>query len=164
MSSPMYSPTGTQVEYLVLNASELAPSPTGVSFAAASTIPANGLTALQALDVLGLVIRLHACDHGRCWGGRRLRGGVGAPTRYPRSWRREVPLTILHQRSGSRIRASTGRRCRGHPSSVPEGVDGLLDAAGSAPQPWVLCVTEECLPRCCHRRRQSRSATSGWCG
>jgi NADPH:quinone reductase len=55
MSSPTYSPAGTQAEYLVLNASELAPSPTGVSLVAASTIPANGLTALQALDAMGLV-------------------------------------------------------------------------------------------------------------
>ena len=89
ISSPMYSPAGTQAEYLVLNASDLAPSPTGLSLAEASTIPANGLTAFQALDAMGLGIRLHACNRGRRRGGWRLRGGVGAATRYPRSWRRE---------------------------------------------------------------------------
>ena len=54
MSNPMYSQAGTQAEFIVLDATELALSPAGLSVVAASTIPANGLAAFQALDALGL--------------------------------------------------------------------------------------------------------------
>ncbi|MFE9567380.1 NADP-dependent oxidoreductase [Streptomyces sp. NPDC006692] len=45
---------GAQAEYIVLNASAVAIAPTGFSPAEAATLPLNGLTALQALDLLGL--------------------------------------------------------------------------------------------------------------
>lgn len=44
---------GTFAEYVVLDAGDVAPAPAGVSLEAASTIPLNGLTAVQALDDLG---------------------------------------------------------------------------------------------------------------
>ncbi|MGW2202247.1 NADP-dependent oxidoreductase [Streptomyces sp. NPDC001774] len=47
-------PLGTQAEQVVLDARALAPAPAGVSAAAAATLPLSGLTALQALDALGL--------------------------------------------------------------------------------------------------------------
>lgn len=47
-------PLGTYAEQVVLDAADVAPAPAGVDGAAASTIPLNGLTALQALDALGL--------------------------------------------------------------------------------------------------------------
>ncbi|WP_406194234.1 NADP-dependent oxidoreductase [Kitasatospora sp. NBC_01560] len=47
-------PLGAYAEYLVLDASALAPAPAGVPAAEAATLPLNGLTALQALDLLGL--------------------------------------------------------------------------------------------------------------
>jgi len=46
---------GTYAERVVLDAADVAPAPAGSSSEAASTIPLNGLTALQALDALALV-------------------------------------------------------------------------------------------------------------
>jgi NADPH:quinone reductase-like Zn-dependent oxidoreductase len=45
---------GTYAERVVLDAADVAPAPAGSSSEAASTIPLNGLTALQALDALAL--------------------------------------------------------------------------------------------------------------
>src|SRR5882757_1223252 len=45
---------GTYAEQVVLDAADVAPAPQGVDSAAASTLPLNGLTAVQALDLLGL--------------------------------------------------------------------------------------------------------------
>jgi NADPH:quinone reductase len=47
-------PLGTYAERIVLDAVDVAPAPTGVNSVAASTIPLNALTAVQALDALGL--------------------------------------------------------------------------------------------------------------
>jgi NADPH:quinone reductase len=47
-------PLGTYAEQVVLDAADVAPAPGGVDSAAASTLPLNGLTAVQALDLLGL--------------------------------------------------------------------------------------------------------------
>ena len=47
-------PLGTYAERVVLDAAAVAPAPAGSSSEAASTIPLNGLTALQALDALAL--------------------------------------------------------------------------------------------------------------
>ena len=47
-------PLGTYAERVVLDAADVAPAPAGNSSEAASTIPLNGLTALQALDALAL--------------------------------------------------------------------------------------------------------------
>ena len=47
-------PLGTYAEHVVLDAADVAPAPQGVDSAAASTLPLNGLTAIQALDLLGL--------------------------------------------------------------------------------------------------------------
>ncbi|MBD0672953.1 NADP-dependent oxidoreductase [Streptomyces sp. CBMA156] len=45
---------GTYAEHVVLDAGTLAPAPAGAGFAQAATLPLNGLTADQALDLLGL--------------------------------------------------------------------------------------------------------------
>lgn len=47
-------PLGTHADQVVLDAGDVAPAPAGVDSAAAATIPLNGLTAVQALDALGL--------------------------------------------------------------------------------------------------------------
>ena len=47
-------PLGTYAERIVLDAADVAAAPTGVTSVAASTIPLNALTAVQALDALGL--------------------------------------------------------------------------------------------------------------
>ncbi|SHN29896.1 NADP-dependent oxidoreductase [Actinacidiphila paucisporea] len=46
---------GAYAEYLVLDATAVAPAPPGACPAAAATLPLNGLTALQSLDLLDLV-------------------------------------------------------------------------------------------------------------
>ncbi|MEV6211155.1 NADP-dependent oxidoreductase [Kitasatospora sp. NPDC051914] len=45
---------GTHAEYAVLPAAQLAPAPAGVPATTAAALPLNGLTALQALDLIGL--------------------------------------------------------------------------------------------------------------
>jgi NADPH:quinone reductase len=47
-------PLGTYAEQVVLDAADMAPAPAGSDGIAASTIPLNGLTAIQALDALAL--------------------------------------------------------------------------------------------------------------
>ena len=47
-------PLGTYAEQVVLDAADVAPAPQGVDSAAAATLPLNGLTTVQALDLLGL--------------------------------------------------------------------------------------------------------------
>jgi NADPH:quinone reductase len=47
-------PVGTYAEQVVLDAADVARAPEGAGSAAASTLPLNGLTAVQALDLLGL--------------------------------------------------------------------------------------------------------------
>ncbi|MFE6862675.1 NADP-dependent oxidoreductase [Nocardia sp. NPDC057668] len=45
---------GAYADYIALDASAVAPAPAGVPAVAAATLPLNGLTALQSLDLLGL--------------------------------------------------------------------------------------------------------------
>ena len=45
-------PTGAYAEQIALDAAHIAPAPRGIDLAAAATIPLNGLTAIQALDLL----------------------------------------------------------------------------------------------------------------
>lgn len=47
-------PLGSYAERVVLDAADLAPAPAGIGGIAASTIPLNGLSAIQALDALAL--------------------------------------------------------------------------------------------------------------
>ncbi|MFE7595465.1 alcohol dehydrogenase catalytic domain-containing protein, partial [Kitasatospora sp. NPDC057512] len=48
------SDLGTYAEHVVLDADALAPAPAGATLAQGATLPLNGLTALQALDLLDL--------------------------------------------------------------------------------------------------------------
>ena len=48
------TPIGAQADYVALNVDAIAPAPRTVPPAEAATIPLNGLTAAQALDLLGL--------------------------------------------------------------------------------------------------------------
>jgi NADPH:quinone reductase-like Zn-dependent oxidoreductase len=49
-----FLPTKGQAEYVVVPSHAVAPAPAGVAAAAAATIPLNGLTAAQSLELLGL--------------------------------------------------------------------------------------------------------------
>ncbi|MFC5911238.1 NADP-dependent oxidoreductase [Streptacidiphilus monticola] len=61
---------GTQAEYVVLPAGSVAAAPSSVPAETAATLPLNGLTALQALDLLGL-------DRGQTLLVTGAAGGVG---------------------------------------------------------------------------------------
>lgn len=54
MNDRLDVPLGTQAEYVVLDAHAVAPAPAKLDPASAATLPLAGLTALQALDALGL--------------------------------------------------------------------------------------------------------------
>lgn len=129
LSDRLDLPTKTQAEYVVLEADAVAPAP-GTDPVAASTLPLNGLTALQGLDLLGLspgqtvlvtgaagavggyAVELAVARGLRVVaaagdGDEELVRGFGAEVFVPRS----APLS------------ETVRR------AVPGGVDGALDAA-----------------------------------
>ena len=54
MRDLLTAPIGAQAEYVVLDSEAVAPAPSSVSPVEAATIPLNGLTASQALDLLAL--------------------------------------------------------------------------------------------------------------
>ena len=54
MRDLLSAPVGAQAEYVVLDTEAVAPAPHTVSPAEAATVPLNGLTATQALDLLAL--------------------------------------------------------------------------------------------------------------
>lgn len=54
LHSELVKPLGAYAEYATFEAVELAPVPKGLDPVAAATLPSNGLTALQALRILGL--------------------------------------------------------------------------------------------------------------
>lgn len=129
MSNPMYSQAGTQAEFIVLNATELALSPAGLSVVAASTIPANGLAAFQALDALGL-------DAGDTLA---ITGAAGAVGGYAAELAHQRGLRVLGIGSIEDDRFITGVGAEFVPRSdnpveairrrLPNGADGLLDSA-----------------------------------
>ncbi|MFJ7146858.1 NADP-dependent oxidoreductase [Streptomyces sp. NPDC100445] len=121
---------GTYAEFVVLDAEAVAPAPVGISAAEAATLPLNGLTALQALDLLAL-------EPGATL---LVTGAAGAVGGFA------VELATLR---GLRVVAAAGAQDEGFvraagarwfvPRSadlaeavrdlVPGGVDGALDAA-----------------------------------
>ncbi len=122
-------PLGAQAEYLVLDASVVARAPRTVSLVEASTLPLNGLTAWQALDLLavppgGTVLVTGA---GGAVGGFAVQLAVARGLRvvalagdeelarsFGASW--FVPRGVADL--GGAVRAL-----------VPGGVDGVVDAA-----------------------------------
>jgi NADPH:quinone reductase len=129
LSDRLDLPTKTQAEFVVLDNDAVAPAP-GDDLVAASTLPLNGLTALQALDLLnlktgqtllvtgaagavgGFAVELAVARGLRVVatasdGDEELAGSLGAEFFVPRS----APL------------AESVRQ------AVPGGVDGVLDAA-----------------------------------
>ena len=123
-------PTGSYAERIVLDAAHVAPAPHGIELAAAATIPLNGLTAVQALDLLaapagstvlitgaagalgGYLVELAA---GR---GLRVVATASAPDdRIVREWGAEVFIPRTPDLAGAVRRL------------FPGGVDAVLDAA-----------------------------------
>ncbi|MEV5514261.1 NADP-dependent oxidoreductase [Streptomyces flaveolus] len=123
---------GAYAEYLVLDATAVAPAPPDATAAAAATLPLNGLTALQALDLLGLV----AGDTVLVTGAAGAVGGFAVDLAVRRGLRvvaqagsadeefvRSLGAEWVVGRDASDL-ASDVRRL------VPGGADGALDTAG----------------------------------
>jgi NADPH:quinone reductase len=123
-------PLGTYAEQVVLDAGDVAPAPEGTDSAAASTLPLNGLTAVQALDLLGLSAGQAVLVTGAAGG----LGGFGVELAAMRGLRviaaagdddeklvRELGATAFVPRSADLAAAVRGL--------VPGGVDAAFDAA-----------------------------------
>ncbi|MFF8881959.1 NADP-dependent oxidoreductase [Streptomyces flaveolus] len=123
---------GAYAEYLVLDATAVAPAPPDATAAAAATLPLNGLTALQSLDLLGLV----AGDTVLVTGATGAVGGFAVDLAVRRGLRvvaqagaadeefvRDLGAEWVVGRDASDL-ASDVRRL------VPGGADGALDTAG----------------------------------
>ena len=125
------APLGTHAERVVLDGDAVAHTPAGLSDAAASTLPLNGLTAAQALDVLDL-------DRGNWLLVTGAGGGVGGLAVQLARLRGLRTIGIGRRGHEERARQlgideflaasdDLGNIVRGR---VPRGVDGVLDAAG----------------------------------
>lgn len=121
--------TGTQADYVVLPADVLAPAPAGTAPTEAATLPLNALTARQGLDLLGLTAGQKLAVTGAAGGvgGFALelaarRGldvvGVAGPQDEGFVTSRGAGFVARAEDIGAAVR-----------TVVPEGVDGLLDAA-----------------------------------
>lgn len=123
-------PLGTHAEQVILDAADAAPAPEGVDSAAASTLPLNGLTAVQALDLLGLAAGQTILVTGAAGG----LGGFGVELAAMRGLRvvaaagdddeklvRELGATAFVPRSADLAVAVR--------DLIPGGVDAAFDAA-----------------------------------
>jgi NADPH:quinone reductase len=124
------APIGAQAEYVVLDDDAVAHAPAGVSPAEAATVPLNGLTAWQALDLL----RLEAGQSLLVTGAAGALGGFAVQLAAMRGLRvlavasaqdeplvRELGAEEFVERTDD-LGAAVRRR-------VPGGVAGALDAA-----------------------------------
>ncbi|MFG2819647.1 NADP-dependent oxidoreductase [Kitasatospora sp. NPDC048365] len=123
---------GAYAEYLVLDAAAVAPAPPGVPAEAAATLPLNGLTALQSLDLLALA----AGDTVLVTGAAGAVGGFAVELAARRGLR---VLAQVRSADEKFIRSLGAERIVGHDTAdlahevrrlVPGGVDGALDTAG----------------------------------
>ncbi len=124
---------GTQAEYVVLDATALAPAPVGTSAVDAAGLPLNGLTALQALPLLGLAPGQSLLVTGAA-------GGVGA---FAVELAVRSGLVVYALAGPDDEKFVTGLGATLVPRSadpvaalrelVPAGVDGVLDAAVLGP-------------------------------
>lgn len=121
---------GAQSQYVVAPHLSVSPMPAGTSFAAASTLPMNGLTALRALEVAGL-------EEGQALA---VSGGAGLLAQFVIAIAKQRGLTVIADAKASDVQqvkdhgadivvergpdfANAVRR------AVPEGVDALIDTA-----------------------------------
>lgn len=130
MRDLLSAPVGAQAEYVVLDTEAVAPAPRTVRPVEAATVPLNGLTAAQALDLLALregqwllVTGAAGALGGFALELAALRGlrTVGIASPGDESLVRELGADAFVPRSEN-IGASVRRL-------VPGGVDGALDAA-----------------------------------
>lgn len=120
---------GMQAEFVVLDASALVHSPVRLSAVEASTIPANGLTAFQALDALGL-------KEGDTLAVTGAAGGVGGYTAELAAARGLRVLGVGSRQDegfitgiGAEFVLRSDVLAQAVREAAPNGVDGLVDAA-----------------------------------
>lgn len=121
---------GTQAEQVVLDAGQLAPAPSTASLQEAAGLPLNGLTAMQALDLLALPPGSTVVVTGAAGGlggyavelatarGLRVVAYVGANDEGLVRGFGAVDVVVRSEEPAAAVR-----------SSYPDGVDGVLDAA-----------------------------------
>ena len=100
-----HGPHGGYSELIAVPAESVVRVPAGASDAEAATLPMNGLTTVQALDLLGLQPGQVLAVTGAAGRGRRRRGAAGTGGR-PAGHRRRVA-------AGRAARQGPGRRHRG---------------------------------------------------
>lgn len=126
----MYTPVGPQAEYVVLETENIATAPTSVTATEAATLPLNGLTAWQAIDLLDPTA------------GQTLlvTGAAGAVGGYVIELAAARGLRVLATASAadesmvrgfgaSEFIARTDELVDAVQTLVPGGVDAVLDAA-----------------------------------
>ena len=129
LSDWLVTQAGTQAEFVVLDASALAPAPSGGSPVEAATLPANAQTAVQALDALGL-------GEGE---SLAVTGAAGAVGGYAAELarRRGIRVVGIGAKRDEEFIAGLGATFVARSDDpagalravAPGGVDGLLDAA-----------------------------------
>jgi NADPH:quinone reductase-like Zn-dependent oxidoreductase len=121
--------TGTQAEFVVLDATAIAPVPAGVSIVEAATLPLNAQTAAQALALLGLT-------RGQTVA---ITGAGGAVGGYATQLAANAGLTVYGiggpqdadfiRAAGATFVARSADPAAAIRALVPDGVDGLFDPA-----------------------------------
>ncbi|MFF4368685.1 NADP-dependent oxidoreductase [Streptomyces sp. NPDC001594] len=115
-------PLGTHAEYVVLDASAVAPAPESVDAAVAAALPLSGLTAARALDLLGLA----EGDSVLITGAAGSVGGIAVQL----AARAGLVVTALAGEGDEELVRSLGAKEFVPRGSAPAGrVDGVLDAA-----------------------------------
>lgn len=130
MAVPLRGHGGAYVEYLIADADSLARIPEGRSLEEASTLPMNGLTALQALDLLAL-------EPGQILAVTGAAGTLGGYVIQLATQRGLTVIADAAEKDRERVSASGADHVvpRGEDFArevrevFPDGVDGLVDAA-----------------------------------
>lgn len=125
-------PLGTYAEQVVLDAAGVAPAPAGSDGIAASTIPLNGLTAIQALDALALPAGQTILVTGAAGG----LGGFGTELAAMRGLRviaaaGDADETLARDLGAAEFVPRSADLAAAVRDLVPGGVDGAFDAAVS---------------------------------
>lgn len=124
------APVGAQAQLVVLDASAVAPAPRSATAAEASTLPLNGLTADQALDLLALA----AGEWLLVTGAAGAVGGFAVELAVARGLRvvavaREADEELVRGLGAEHFVAAAADLATPVRALVPGGVHGALDAA-----------------------------------
>jgi len=130
MRNLLNAPIGAQAEYVVLDDDAVAPAPRTVTPAEAATIPLNGLTAVQALDLLAL-------GHGEWLLVTGAAGALGGYAVQLASLRGLKTIAVASPGDEAVLRELGADEILARPDDlgtavrrvVPGGVHGALDAA-----------------------------------